>query len=138
NWVWDGSAENVGYTGRSDPRYIRDCPKRGTIFRYTRNERVYLCPSDYVGEPDQTPAGGGGDGRNSYSMNAYLGYVNPDKMSGSARSYKRPNYDSLVAVVGPKRFQPSEMFLFVEEHPMYFKQTNLEGNFNYQDKISTR
>ncbi len=138
NWVWDGSASNVGYTGRSDPRYIRDCPNRGTIFRYVRNEKVYLCASDHVGDADQTPAGGGGDGRNSYSMNAYLGYVNPDRMTGTARAYKPPNYNELLYTVGPKRFHPSEMFLFVEEHPYYFKQTFLEGNFNYQDKISTR
>jgi prepilin-type N-terminal cleavage/methylation domain-containing protein/prepilin-type processing-associated H-X9-DG protein len=140
-WVWDGSISQIstGYAGRTDPRYIRDVPRRGTIFKQVRDEKLYLCPSDRPGDADETPHGGGGDGRNSYSMNAYLGYVNPDKMVGTARSYKPPNYNVLLAAPGrSKRWNASEMFIFVEEHPRWYKQTYLEGNFNYQDKISTR
>jgi prepilin-type N-terminal cleavage/methylation domain-containing protein/prepilin-type processing-associated H-X9-DG protein len=144
NWVWDGAASNTGYgvagsPARLDPRYIRDVPRRGTIFKYVRDDKLYLCPSDKPGESNETPAGGGGDGRSSYSMNAYLGYINPDQMAATPRRYKPPNYNVLLSANEPaKRWSPSDMFIFVEEHPRWFKQSNLEGNFNYQDKISTR
>ena len=37
NWVWDGAAPGgTAYTGRNDPRFIEDTPRRGTIFKYSR------------------------------------------------------------------------------------------------------
>jgi prepilin-type processing-associated H-X9-DG protein len=103
------------------------------------NENAYLCPSDREGDPLPTPPGGGGDGRSTYSMNAYLGYADPDRLVGTARSYKAPNYNVLVSAgLSPRHWTPSEMFIFVEEHPYWYKNVNMEGNFNFQDKISTR
>jgi len=138
NWVWDGATGDSQSTtygsapdNHHDAEFIADVPKRGTLFKYSRSEEIYLCPSDHEGMPEDTPLGGGGNGRNSYSMTAHIGYKRPEDLTGrvpvpssGTRQYRRWN--------------PSEMFCFVEEHPMYFKSRNLEGNFNVSDKIVAR
>lgn len=148
HWTWDGAAGDGGsgsYNGRSDPKFIMDTPRRGTIFRYMREPKVYLCPSDVEGEAQDTPLGGGGNGRNSYSMNAYIGYKPPDKMNRpSAGSPGWKLYDPLGSpitayVTSRVSWSPAQMFVLVEEHPYYhMNRTSLEGNFNVTDKIVTR
>lgn len=134
NWVWDGAAAGgSAYSGREDPRFIQDTPRRGTIFKYTKDEKLYLCPSDKPGEPNETPMGGGGNGRNSFSMNAYLGYKNPDRM------YLKNAINVGRGAMRSKRYSPAEMFVLVEEHPFWSKNKQLEGNFNTNvDRIVTR
>ncbi|HSA26232.1 MAG TPA: prepilin-type N-terminal cleavage/methylation domain-containing protein [Phycisphaerae bacterium] len=146
NWVWDGCTE--GYGG--DPKnanFIRDVPRRGTIFKYTKSESVYVCPSDRVGMPDdKDDLGGGSSGRNSYSMNAYIGYKSPEKLARPANSsgWKVEGNDrngKPVRTPQKERLDWSngdKMFVVVEEHPYYHKGFNFEGNFNVTDKIVAR
>lgn len=147
NWVWDGAMNSPGggYSNSAADlkKFATDCPRRGTIFKYTRNEKVYLCPSDRPGPPEDTALGGGGNGRSSYSMSAYIGYKAPEKLirppntlgwiledpGGSPPSKKV--YTALT-------WAPSQMFLLVEEHPYYNLNQNREGNFNVSDRIVTR
>ena len=141
-WVWDGAMG--GYSDRFDANFRKDVPRRGTAFRYIRDEKVYLCPSDKEGAATDTPLGGGGNGIISYSMNAYIGYksmesftrsINPEgtgwKLDGGGIV---PN----KFVNTRKTWTPSEMLTMVEEHPYYYKNRNFEGNFNYGDEIVAR
>ena len=87
--TWDGARDRlVGLTYIAayqqpyylDPEFVADVPGKGTLFRYVKREAVYVCPSDRPGAADDTPLGGGGNGRLSYSMNAYIGYRAPEKL----------------------------------------------------------
>lgn len=145
NGVWDGAAGNGSggsYSSRTDPLFLEDVPRRGTIFKYTRDEKLYVCPSDVVGAATDTPTGGGGNGRNSYSMNAYIGYKTPESMTRPAM----PGQGWLLEDPGTgntyvntrKTFAPAEMPTLFEEHPFYYKNVNFEGNFNVSDSIVAR
>lgn len=151
NILWDGASEFPRYTGPDDPNFIMDVPRRGTLFKYAKNEKLFLCPTDFKGQSNSTPAGGGGNGRNSYSMNAFIGYKNPDRMAGLALRSPTDAPASGAALV-PHQWNAATMFIYVEEHPYWHKNTNvddrdgvvttpgwnLEGNFDTIDKISTR
>jgi prepilin-type N-terminal cleavage/methylation domain-containing protein/prepilin-type processing-associated H-X9-DG protein len=151
NILWDGVYENPPYSSATDPNFLADCPRRGTIFKYARDEKLFLCPSDHAGKADLSPAGGGGNGRTSYSMNAYIGYKNPDNMTGLALQSTTANPSSTTELVS-RHWAPQSMFMYVEEHPYWHKNSNVddvdgtinsiswafEGNFNFKDKISTR
>lgn len=145
NWVWDGAATDYGQNAK-DPNYIFDVPKRGTIFKYTRDVNLYLCPSDRFGTPDPNDElGGGGNGRNSYSMNAYIGWKSPDKLvrPANAAGWTITRYDMNDVQTTEKQTtrldwsSGGKMFLLVEEHP-YYNKRNLEGNFNYSDQLVSR
>lgn len=148
NWVWDGALNTNGGSYTDTPENLKkfrmDCPRRGTIFRYTRNEKVYLCPSDWEGAPDEnTPLGGGGNGRSSYSMNAYLGYKAPEKLTRPASRDGWELYDPeanppTIKVYTRTTWAPSSMFMILEEHPAYNINFTREGNFNVTDRIVTR
>ena len=145
--TWEGAVGNGSgeYSGRDDPMFIMDVPRRGTIFKYTREPKLYLCPSDYEGDADDTPLGGGGNGRLSYSMNAYIGYKSPDNMSRPAKASPGWKlYDPLgnpadAFVISRVTWAPAQMFVLVEEHPFYHSNNGYwEGNFNVTDRIVTR
>lgn len=151
NILWDGVMENPAYSSSTDPNFLADCPRRGTLFKYARDEKLFLCPTDRPGKADLTPAGGGGNGRTSYSMNAYIGYKNPDNMTGLALQNTTSTPASTSELI-PNHWAPQNMFVYVEEHPYWHKNSNVddvdgvirsiswafEGNFNFKDKISTR
>ncbi len=135
NWLWDGAtgygAFPTNRTGANWTNFQADVPKRGTIFKYARDEKIYMCPSDFAGMPTPDAIGNGGNGRSSYSMNAYMGYKTPDTMTGRV-----PNPSGGGSTV--RRWSPQQMFLMAEEHPYYHSSRNLEGNFNTVDRIATR
>lgn len=141
-WVWDGAMG--GYADRFDLNFQKDVPKRGTLFRYVRDEKVYLCPSDKEGTATDTPLGGGGNGRISYSMNAYIGYKSMESFvrgsndSGQGWLLDGGNIVPHKYVKTRKTWSPSEMITMVEEHPYYYKNRNFEGNFNVSDQIVAR
>lgn len=151
NVLWDGVYENPSYSSSADPNFIMDCPKRGTIFKYAKDEKLFRCPTDFTGKADPSPAGGGGNGRTSYSMNAYIGYKNPDNMTGLALKTSK-SVPGTTSELVPNHWAPQDMFIYVEEHPYWHKNSNVddvdgtirsipwgfEGNFNFKDKISTR
>lgn len=147
NWVWDGAMNSTGgaYSNSAADlaKFRMDCPKRGTIFKYVRNDQAYLCPSDVPGEPEDTPLGGGGNGRSSFSMSAYIGYKAPEKLvrppSAAGWTLNDPEgQPAKVKVYSRLTWAPSQMFLLVEEHPYYHISRNREGNFNVTDRIVTR
>jgi len=153
-WTWEGSRGTAGYYGdpnvqpyHTNPKFLRQVPQIGTIFRYTKDAALYVCPGDRPGAADETPHGGGGNGRLSYSMNAYIGCktfeelasfvyveaVNGVPLPGGIRSRSFKRGERVV-------FAPSQMMYLFEEHP--FDNLNNgypEGNFNTQyDRITTR
>ncbi|MEP0845073.1 MAG: DUF1559 domain-containing protein [Phycisphaerae bacterium] len=144
NLVWDGAMNDPGGYGSSSAdidRFNMDVPRRGTIFRYVKDEKLFLCPSDAPGYPTDTPLGGGGNGRSSFSMNAYIGGKAIEDLSRPAKSYNLydPNANPVNLTVNTRRsWAPGEMFLLVEEHPFYHIAKNKEGNFNVSDRIVTR
>lgn len=144
--VWDGAVQSYAGSGGKDSQLFKeDCPQRGSIFRYTRERQIYVCPSERMGQPSDTPEGGDGNGRNSYSMNAYIAHKAPDKLyrptrpggwpvEGKDRNGQpvpTPQHNSL-------RWTDSQMFVLVEEHPYRNKNVNCEGNFNVTDEIVAR
>lgn len=148
--TWEGSRGTSGYYAQpyyTDPRFLRQVPQIGTIYRYTKDEDIYLCASDKAGTADETPQGGGGNGRLSYSMNAYIGCKTPEELA----SFVYVEAVSNLPLPGGIRyrsfrfgervvFAPSQLMYLFEEHP--FDNLNNgypEGNFNtLYDRITTR
>lgn len=129
-----------------DPEFIADMPRKGTIYRYVKHEAVYLCPSDKPGTADDTALGGGGNGRLSYSMNAYIGYKTPESLQNFA--YVADSLDNLLPG-GQRRvsfragqrmvFSSSRFATMFEDHPSYHTNaTYPDGSFNCIDRIATR
>ncbi len=145
--TWAGAHGDAYATPyHNDPEYVRDVPKKGTIFRYTKDEQIYVCPSDKPGEAEDSPLGGGGNGRLSYSMNAYIGYKKPDQ----CQNFRYLEAVNLAPLPGGNRSRSfaagegvmivaSNMEVLFEEHP--YENINNgypEGNFNVVDRIVTR
>lgn len=143
--VWDGAIG--GYASEDDPDFIREVPAKGSIFRLVRDPKVYLCPSQRKGKAIvDDPYGSGGNGRSSFSMNAYIGFKSPENIRRPARpSGWKVRRDATAGnfdiVYTAKVWPASAMFALVEEHP-YHPSTpnvpNVEGNFNVIDKIVAR
>jgi prepilin-type N-terminal cleavage/methylation domain-containing protein/prepilin-type processing-associated H-X9-DG protein len=153
--TWDGvrdKLQNLSYTPAytkpyyRDPEFVADMPKKGTLFRYVKNEAVYLCPSDKPGEADDTPLGGGGNGRLSYSMNAYIGYKSPDNLQSftyvaDSLNNLLPGHKKRVSFLAGQKvvFPPSRFMAMFEDHPNYHTNNDYpDGSFNCIDAIATR
>ncbi len=137
NSTWEGAPHG----GLNDVDFAVDVPKKGSLFKYVRDEHVYLCPSDHQGAATDDPLGGGGNGRLSYSMNAYIGLKNPDTLaSGFTFQVSEGGLAPMGVTVGTKvRWTESRMMLLFEEHPFYhINHGSREGNFNVTDRIVTR
>ena len=100
-------------------------PRQGSLFRYLKSDKVYLCPSDQKGMPDpESPGGGGGNGTFSYTMNGLLGFSGPDKLS---RFTYVANFEVVEVAMeadvemipkGTKvRWPAARMVTLFEEHP---------------------
>jgi prepilin-type N-terminal cleavage/methylation domain-containing protein/prepilin-type processing-associated H-X9-DG protein len=153
--TWDGARDRlVGFSYTAaytkphhlDPEFVADVPRKGTLFRYVRQEKVYTCPSDTPGEAEDTPLGGGGNGRLSYSLNAYVGYKSPENLQAFtyvADSLNNPlpgGRGTRSFTVGERVvFSPGRFMTLFEEHPFYHINSSFpEGNFNGLDRIATR
>lgn len=153
--TWEGSRDRLvwlkytpAYTEplRFDPEYGEDVPGKGTLFRYAKDRQVYTCPTDKPGEALDTPLGGGGNGRLSYSMNAYIGYREPGGLQSF--TYVADSLDNpLPGGERTRSFKagqrvvlaPSDFMMLFEEHPYYHLNRDWpDGNFNGLDRISTR
>jgi prepilin-type processing-associated H-X9-DG protein len=153
--TWDGARDAlVGLTytpaytkpHHLDPDFIADVPGKGTIFRYMKEREVYTCPSDKPGKAEDTPLGGGGNGRLSYGMNAYIGYRAPTRLGSF--TYVADSFDNLLpggldvrSFTAGQRvvFSGARFIVLFEEHPFYHTNTSWpEGNFNGIDRIATR
>ncbi len=153
--TWDGARDKLRglvYTQAyaqpyyDDPEFAADVPGKGTIFRYVKNEDVYTCPSDKPGQADDTPAGGGGNGRLSYSMNAHAGYRAPEQLrsfryAADSLNNPLPNGRGRRSFKAGERveFATASFKLLFEDHPNYHMNTSWpDGNFNGLDRISLR
>jgi prepilin-type N-terminal cleavage/methylation domain-containing protein len=153
--TWDGARDRlVGLTYTAayttphhlDPEFVSDVPGKGTIFRYLKNADVYTCSSDKPGTAQDTPIGGGGNGRLSYSLNAYVGYKSPERLGSftyvaDSLDNPLPGGQNTRAFKTGQRvvFAPSSFMLLFEEHPNFHMNSLFpEGNFNGLDRIATR
>lgn len=103
-----------------NPQGFAAAPKFGLIWRYYQNEELILCPSDQKSNtPGQWSPGlqvPNGNGKFSYTMFSTLGLRSPERIPGA---------DHFVT----KTISPSNVPIFVEEHPDGINHTNPEGNF---------
>lgn len=145
-FTWEGAH------GVSNANKSQLVPGKGTILRYIKDKSLYVCPADEEGAAADVPEGGGGNGFLSYSMNAYLGWKDPDFRAfrylanegglDPDGNYKR--FEAGQTVV----FNASTTFVLAEEHPKYNINSRTdgggygsgygEGNFNVTDRIATR
>lgn len=154
--TWDGAADaledNLTYHAyytrphHLDPKFIADVPGKGTVYPYLKDESVYRCPSDKPGEARDTVIGGGGNGRLSYSLNAYIGYRSPESLArfkyvADAMNNKLPGGQKTRSFQAGQvvNFAAAKFMTMFEEHPNFHMNTDYpEGNFNGIDRIATR
>jgi prepilin-type N-terminal cleavage/methylation domain-containing protein/prepilin-type processing-associated H-X9-DG protein len=153
--TWDGPRDRqsgLTYTPAyqqpyySDPEFVADVPARGTLFRYLKHASVYVCPSDRPGRADDTALGGGGNGRLSYSLNAWIGYKPPEQLQSFVYVADAPN-NALPGGRGRVSFKAgqrvgvssSRFMCMFEDHPSYHTNNDYpDGSFNCIDAIATR
>ncbi len=99
-------------------------PRQGSLFRYVRNDKIYLCPKDAIGSPDpEDPKGGGGNGRFSYTMIGITGFKAPEKCTSftyvNKFDQKFGAYTPTVSIPAGTRvvWTMSKMLALIEEHP---------------------
>lgn len=152
--TWDGARDRLrfltyapAYTKpyHRDPAFVADVPARGTLFRYVKQPAVYVCPADRPGPANDSPTSGG-NGRLSYSMNAYIGYRAPESLqsftyAADSLNNSLPGGRRKVAFPAGRRvvFAPSGFMAMFEDHPNYHMNNSFpDGSFNCIDRISTR
>ena len=153
--TWDGARDrivNISVTPpyekpyHTDPEFVADVPGRGTLFKYLRDESVYTCPVDRPGPAEDSPIGGGGNGRLSYSLNAFVGYRPPESL-GSFTYVAASLNNALPGDRGTRSFNVGQRVVFptsrfmtlFEEHPNFNINGGFpDGNFNGLDRIATR
>lgn len=153
--TWDGARDKLvalTYTPayrkpyHLDPEFVADVPAKGTLFPYVKHEAVYVCPSDHPGVADDTPAGGGGNGRLSYSMNGYIGCKAPENLASftyvaDSLNNPLPGGTETVSFTAGQRitYSPARFMTMFEDHPAYHTNAQYpDGNFNCIDRIATR
>ncbi len=156
--TWEGARGGTAYgtPWRNNAEFIRDVPRKGTIFRYLKDEKLYVCPSDKPGAATKDIAGGGGNGRLSYSMNAYIAYKKPEDLLhyryvATVANRPLPGTTRTRTISAGERigWSSSTFWVLVEEHPYYVINRDApvpgdsvgspEGNFNSNvDRIVTR
>lgn len=100
-------------------------PQQGSLYKYLKNEKVYLCPKDRRGLPDPNdPKGGGGNGVFSYTMNGLLGFNTPEHVNSFTYVADFRQYEGALPVkrevipAGTRvTWSSSRMILLMEEHP---------------------
>lgn len=153
--TWDGPRDRIvgvevtpPYTEpyHLDPEFIADVPGRGTLFPYLRDAGVYVCPADRPGSADNSAAGGGGNGRLSYALNAFVGYQSPERLASFTYAADSPA-NLLPDGVTERSFRagervnfaPARFMAMFEEHPSLHLNAGFpEGSFNGIDGIATR
>ncbi|GMV97388.1 MAG: hypothetical protein AMXMBFR83_17460 [Phycisphaerae bacterium] len=153
--TWDGARDRLKFLTYApayrrpyhlDPEFVADVPGKGTLFPYVKQEAVYRCPADQPGQADETPLGGGGNGRLSYSMNAYIGYKAPESLQSftyvaDSPDNPLPGGKRKVSFKAGQRvvFAPQRFATLFEDHPAHQMNTNYpDGNFNCIDAVATR
>jgi prepilin-type N-terminal cleavage/methylation domain-containing protein len=152
--TWDGARDRIvdfNVTAPYEKPYDRDpefrahVPRRGTLFPYIQSENTYRCPADRPGPVDDSPRGGGGNGRLSYALNGYVGYQPPERLGqftyvAPAPNNPLPNTDATRSFDTGQRviFAPARFMTMFEEHPKYHLNAAFpDGNFNGLDRVAT-
>lgn len=106
-----------------------NAPRKGSLFRYVRNDKAYLCPKDVKGFPDsEDPKGGGGNGQFSYTMLGSLGFKPPEKCGSFTYvanfTQVKGAYTPIITIPAGTKYSwtLSKMIALIEEHP--FNNTN--------------
>ena len=153
--TWDGARDRLKFLTltpaynkpySNDPEFVTDVPGKGTLFPYVKQPGTYVCPADAPGEANDTPLGGGGNGRLSYSMNAYIGYRAPESLGSfvyvaDSLDHSLPGGERRVSFRAGQRvvFSPATFKTMFEDHPYYHTNADFpDGNFNDIDCIATR
>ena len=153
--TWDGARDRMdglNYTAaytqphHLDLEFVDHVPGKGTVFPYLKDASVYVCPADKPGPATDTPTGGGGNGRLSYSLNAYIGYKSPESLQsftyvGDSLDNPLPDGEQTRSFFAGQRvaIAPGNFMTMFEEHPNFHMNTSWpEGNFNGLDKLATR
>lgn len=153
--TWDGARDRLVVLSFTpayqkpyhlDPEFVAHVPRRGTLFRYVKQEGAYVCPADRPGPADDTALGGGGNGRLSYSMNGYIGYRAPESLQSfryvaDSLNNQLPGHQKRVSFRAGQRvvFSPATFKTLFEDHPSHHTNNNYpDGNFNCIDAIATR
>jgi prepilin-type N-terminal cleavage/methylation domain-containing protein/prepilin-type processing-associated H-X9-DG protein len=99
-------------------------PNGGSLYKFVKNEQVYLCSKDHRGMPTNEITGGGGNGRFSYTMNGWLGFKSPESVQ--AFTYVA-NFETKGGALPPPvaqipngttvKWPPARMPLLIEEGP---------------------
>lgn len=102
-------------------------PHKGSLYRYVRNEKAYLCPKDSKGNPDpEDPKGGGGNGRFSYTLLGTLGFRSPENcirfkyaqdMTQATGAMNAGSTRLTIKAGTAVNWGMSKLFTLVEEHP---------------------
>lgn len=123
-WPPQFDTRNPGVAEQLQQFVAARAPQRGSLYRYVRNEKAYLCPKDKIGKADpRDPRGGGGNGRFSYTMYGSLGFKPPEK--STSFTYVATFQQKPGALKAPitipagtkKQWTMSKMFSLAEEHP---------------------
>lgn len=153
--TWDGARDRLvalQYTPayqqpyHLDPEFVADVPEKGTLFSYVQLAEAYVCPSDKPGPADDSPRGGGGNGRLSYSLNGYIGCKSPESLSSftyvaDSLNNALPGDQGTVSYHAGQRvvYSPSRFMAMFEDHPSFHtNSTYPDGSFNCIDRIATR
>ncbi len=108
NWV----NNNLTWGLDSDNTNTATLSEAGLGSYVSKNARIYRCPSDRVLSDDQRKAGWSERVR-SYSMNAMVG--DAGELTADGSNDNNPNYVQFFRITDIPR--PSDIFVFVEEHP---------------------
>lgn len=103
-------------------------PKQGTIFKYTKNEQIYLCPTlAYTSAGTQGAGGENSNGRFDYGMFKGLSGAKLSKLKQTVRFTNQ-------AQGKPPIFVPTP--LIVQEKGVHMNGPNMEGGHSNQDLLS--
>ena len=108
NWV----NNNLTWGLDSDNTNTASLTESGLGSYVSKNSHIYRCSADRVLSDDQRKAGWSERVR-SYSMNAMIG--DAGELSAKGRNDNNPNYVQFFRITDILR--PSDIFVFVEEHP---------------------
>jgi prepilin-type N-terminal cleavage/methylation domain-containing protein/prepilin-type processing-associated H-X9-DG protein len=108
NWV----NNNLTWGLDSDNTNSASLTEAGLGSYVSKNAKIYRCPADHLLSEEQRKAGWSERVR-SYSMNAMIG--DAGELSAKGKNDNNPNYVQFFRITDIPR--PSDIFVFVEEHP---------------------
>ena len=126
---WLGGDVNYGIgNGTPNSAYLAAAPKAGTIFKYTRNAALYLCPS--VQNVNATATGGGSNGKYDYGYFGSFAGAKVSKIPSTAMYWHNGS------LTDPKSRGNLPTPIVAEENTASQNGANIEGGHSESDMIS--